>query len=89
MTKPSFHSFAVSQFAGFNVNITCDGRPYLGAAIGTQEFCKRFLEDKVKVWFTEVLLLAKIAESQPHTAFSAFTYCLPAGGILCFAQYLI
>ena len=76
MTKPSFHTFAVSQFSGSNVNITCDGRPYLGAAIGTQEFCKKFLEDKVKVWSAEVLLLAKIAESQMHAAFSAFTHRL-------------
>ena len=27
VTKPSFHSFAVSQFSGSNVNITCDGSP--------------------------------------------------------------
>ena len=51
-----------------------DGRPYLGAAIGTQEFCKKFLEDKIKVWSAEVLLLAKIAETQQHAAFSAFTH---------------
>ena len=76
MTKPSFHSFAVSQFSGSNVNITCDGWPYLGAAIGTQEFCKKFLEDRVKVWSAEILLLTKIAESQPHAAFSAFTHGL-------------
>ena len=55
VTKPSFHSFAVSQFSGSNVNITCDSRPYLGAAIGTQEFYKKFLEDRVKVWSAEVL----------------------------------
>ena len=58
------------------MNITCDGRPYLGAAIGTQEFCKKFLEDRVKVWSAEILLLARIAESQPHAAFSAFTHGL-------------
>ena len=74
MTKPSFHYLAVSQFSGSNVNIICDGRPYLGAAIGTQEFCTKFLVDKVKVWSAEVLLLAKIAESQPHVVFSAFTH---------------
>ena len=76
VTKPSFHSFAVSQFSGCNVNIICDGWPYLGAAIGTQEFCKKFLEHKVKVWSAEVFLLAKIAESQLHAAFSAFTHGL-------------
>ena len=76
VTKPSFHSFTVSQFSGSNVNITCDGRPYLGAAIGTLEFCKKFLKDKVKVSSAEVLLLAKIAESQLHAAFFAFTHRL-------------
>ena len=83
VTKPSFHSIAVLQFSGSNVKLTCGGQPHLGAANGTQEFCKKFLEDKVKVWFAEIV------ESQPHAAFSALHTGFPAGGILCFAQYLI
>ena len=46
------------------------------AASDTREFCKKVLEDKVKVWSAEVLLLAKIAESQMHAVLSAFTHGL-------------
>lgn len=51
--------------------MTCESQPYLSAAIGIQE---KYVEDKVKEWFSEVLLLAKIAESQLHVTYSAFTH---------------
>ena len=56
--------------------MTCEGRPYLGVAIGTDRFAKEFIAEKVKEWSAEVLLLAKIAESQPHAAYSALTHGL-------------
>ena len=59
MTKSSFQSSAVAQFAGTGVWVTCEGRPYLGAAIGSQEYSKKFIDDKVREWSAEVLLLAK------------------------------
>ena len=71
VTKPSF---TVSQFSGSSVNITCDGRPYLGAAIGIQQFCKAFLEDRVKVWSAEVLLLAKIAKPTARCFLCLYTW---------------
>ena len=76
VTKSSFQSSAVAQFAGTAVQVTCEGRPYLGAAIGSQEYSKKFIDDKVREWSAEVLLLAKIGESQPHAAYSALTYGL-------------
>ena len=61
------------------MNVTVEGRrPYLGAAIGTQEYTmiRKFLDDKVREWSAEVLLLAKTGESQPHAAYSALTHGL-------------
>ena len=42
-------------------------------AIGTD---RKFIEEKVKEWSAEVLLLAKIAESQPHAAYLVLTHGL-------------
>ena len=90
----SFQSFAVAQFAGTGVWVTCEGRSYLGAAIGSQEYSKKFIDDKVREWSAEVLLLAKIGESQPHAAYSALTHglssrwCYVFRTILNIAQFL-
>ena len=54
--------------------MTCESRPYLGVAIGTDRFAKEFIAEKVKEWSAEVLLLAKIAESQTHAAYLALTH---------------
>ena len=89
VTKPSFHSFAVSQFSDSNVNITCDGRPYLGAAIGTQEFCKKFLEDRVKVWSLKYFYWLKLQRANCMLLSLPLHTGFPAGGVLCFALYLI
>ena len=74
VTKSSFGAAAAAQFAGTGVNVTVEGRPYLGAAIGTQEYIRKFMGDKIREWSAEVLLLAKIGESQPHAAYSALTH---------------
>ena len=67
----SYFGAAAAQLAGTGVNVTVEGRPYLGAAISTQEYIRKFMDDKVREWSAEVLLLAKIGESQPHAAYSA------------------
>ena len=76
MTKSSFGAAAAAQFVGTCVNVTVEGRPYLGAAISTQEYIRKFMDDKVREWSAEVLLLAKIGESQPYAAYSALTHGL-------------
>ena len=38
----------VDLFAGTCVNVICKGRPYLGAAIGIQEYIRKFMDDKVR-----------------------------------------
>ena len=37
---------ALSTFAGTGVNVTSNGRPYLGAEVGSAEFIESFVESK-------------------------------------------
>ena len=78
VTKEGFHNSATSTFANTGMSITSNGRPYLGAAIGSNEYVKEEVESKVKEWTTNVKCLAKIAETQPHAAFSALTHGMMA-----------
>jgi len=45
---------AKQLFADFRVNVTCDGCPYLGAAIGTTSYAQDSVSKKVQVWSEEV-----------------------------------
>ena len=65
---------ARSCFQGRNVNITTHGRPYLGSSIGSHEFTVEYVSNKVTQWCEELLLLTKIAVTQPHADYSAFTH---------------
>ena len=56
--------------------MTSGGRPYLGAAIGSQEYVTGQVESKVNEWISNMQCLAKIAVTQPHAAFSALTHGL-------------
>ena len=76
ITKEHHLPAAQSCFSGTGVNITHEGRPHLGAAIGTQEYTESFVQSKVEKWNTELKSLAKIASTQPHAAYSAFTHGL-------------
>ena len=58
------------------MNVTVNGRPYLGAAIGSQEYVTGYVESKVNEWMANLQCLARIAETQPHAAFSALTHGL-------------
>ena len=76
VTKEECHADAISAFEGTNVNITCAGRPHLGAARGTPTYTDQFVAERVDQWSGEVSLLSAIATTQPHAAFAAFTHGL-------------
>ncbi len=65
---------ARAHFENTNINITTEGRKYLGAALGTKKFCDTFLKNKVENWTKEIERLSVIAKTQPHAAYSAFTH---------------
>ena len=76
VTKEGFHDDAISIFANTGVSVTPNGRPYLGAAIGSQEYVTGQIKSKVNEWISNIQCLATIAVTQPHAAFSALTHGL-------------
>ena len=44
ITKEGFNDVGISSFASTGVSITSDGRPYLGAAIGSVEYVKNYVK---------------------------------------------
>ena len=76
LTKSNHLQFAQEIFGESEVNITSDGRPVLGAAIGTDSFIEEFVSKKVQGWVEEIEKLASFADSQPHAAYSSLTHGL-------------
>ena len=76
VTKEGCHTAATSIFAGTGVNFTSDGRPYLGAAVGSIEYVEGYVRAKVNSWVTLLRNLSLIAKIQPHAAYSALTHGL-------------
>ena len=67
-------------FGDTNVKITCEGRPYLGSALGRRSYTSDFVTGKVEQWTKELKSLSKIATSQPHAAFTVTPMAWPASG---------
>ncbi len=67
-------SEATTLFQDTGITVTNTGTRYLGAAIGTPAFVKSFVDEKVKCWVEEIVLLSKIAADEPQTAYTAFTF---------------
>ena len=74
ITKDSLLDKANEIFHDTEVRITSQGRPHLGAPLGSQEFVKQFIADKVNQWMDEMSLLVDVAKTQPHAAFAAFIH---------------
>ena len=73
VVKEQFLDHACHLFSDTCVNVTAEGRPYLGAAIGSRAFIENHVSSKVASWVTELELLTSFAVTQPHAAFSAFS----------------
>ena len=58
------------------VEIISNGTRHLGAAVGTEDFKHSYVKKKVDAWISCVESLSKIAASEPHAAFAAYTHCL-------------
>ena len=55
------------------IEITCEGQCHFGAAIGTDNFKKQYVESKVKKWIKDVEKLSVFAEDEPQAALSAYS----------------
>ena len=67
---------ARNTFGSSGIQITTEGRQYLGAPIGSKEFVEMALKRKVDAWVTEVEKLALIAKTHPHAAYAAYCHGL-------------
>jgi hypothetical protein len=76
VSKEACLSDAISAFEGTNVNVTCKGRPYLGAPLGSSDYINTFVSEKVDQWSGELKFLSAIATTQPHASFVAFSHGL-------------
>ena len=74
VTKEQCFERAKEMFLDTDVNVTCEGRPYLGTPLGTCEYTEQYIKERVSCWIGDLQLLADIAKSQPHAAYSAFTH---------------
>jgi len=73
IVKPDQFNSAQKLFNGTNIQISCEkGQRHLGAAIGTRSFAESDVSKKDKMWSEEILTLSSIAETHPHSAYSAF-----------------
>ena len=76
ITKETHLQEATTLFYGTGVNITAQGRPHLGAAIGTPSYVTEYVTEKVEQWATELERLSVIAKTQPRAAHAALTHSL-------------
>ena len=72
--KEQLH-LAEDLFNDTGINITTHGRKHLGASVGSDEFRKEYISNKVQKWVEEIKILSKIAMIDPHSAYIAYTRC--------------
>ena len=76
VVKEEFKSQAEAAFADTAVKIMCEGRPHLGAPLGSADYIHKYVSEKVLQWSQELTLLSAIATTQPHAAFAAYSHGL-------------
>jgi hypothetical protein len=74
IVKPEFEAEAQEIFAGSGINITTEGRRHLGAVLGTEAFRENYVNSRVQEWVDELSILSDIAKTEPHSAYSAYTF---------------
>ncbi|KAG0722649.1 hypothetical protein GWK47_044105 [Chionoecetes opilio] len=76
IVKPEHYDGAVNIFSGSGVVVTKEGQRHLGAVIGTEEYKKEYVGEKVSEWVHEVDVLSAMAKTEPHAAYAAYTHGL-------------
>jgi len=72
IVKETFYQDAVEVFKNSEVKITSEGERHLGAVLGSEQFRKTYVEKLTDEWNEQLVVLSKIAESEPQAAYSAF-----------------
>ena len=65
IVKPERYDEVVAIYNGTNIQISLEGSKHLGAVIGSENFKRTYLEEKVSTWVQKLTLLSKIATTQP------------------------
>ena len=76
IVKPQHWDKAEEMFKDTGIEMTTEGRRYLGGGIGRSGFLIDYVKEKVKQWVGEVEALSNIAQTQPQAAYAAFTHGL-------------
>ena len=76
LVKEQFKDSAQELFGKYGIQITTQGRPLLGAPIGTADFSDQYINDMVSCWDTELKVLTGFASLQPQAAYAAYTHGL-------------
>ena len=72
VVKDDQYETAAAIFKGSGVNITSEGRKYLGGAIGKDSFRENYVRELVESWRKQIETLAVIARSEPQAALAAY-----------------
>ncbi|MEL7196650.1 MAG: hypothetical protein AAFO96_29800, partial [Bacteroidota bacterium] len=72
--KPEKEREAREVFSETNLMITTNGQKHLGAVIGSKDYKTEYVQAKVNDWIVELERLSEIAKSEPHAAYTAFTF---------------
>ena len=72
IVKPEYLESAKEMFKGTGINITDHGRKHLGAVIGSEEYKREYIRDKVEEGVASIEKLMVIARTQPQAAYSCF-----------------
>ena len=68
--KPEYLESAKETFKGTGINITDHGRKHLGAVIGSEDYKKEYVAEKVEEWVESLYKLTNIAKTQPQAAYT-------------------
>ena len=69
---------AAKEFFGETGVAMSSGARHLGAVLGSPADKLKFVDEKVKNWIQEIEILSKVALTEPHAAYAAFTHSLQA-----------
>ena len=73
VVKEEMFDKATELFNDTGVQITIEGREYLGGFIGTEEGKAKYVEGLVANWVKQLEILSTIAKTEPQAAYAAFT----------------
>ena len=73
VVKPEKLEEAKQLFAGSGIQITPEGRKYLGGYVGTEAGAHKYVGELLEEWLEELKNMTTVAKSEPQAAYSSFT----------------